>query len=126
MTILSWDKQLDLVEQQFSEVSVLLVSGESTDLVQSSTLLQKMAVELLHSSHGLVATDAQQFHRRAARIQGLARSLPVLREGLIRKLAYVESALKVVMPSAPSGTYADRGPYGNTVRQSGSFKVLSA
>jgi len=116
---------LDLVEQQFNEVSAVLAQGNATQLEVASVALQRLAsdlVELLRTASGDTALRSAIVQR----IKALSEGTTVLRTQLHRQAALVEQTLKVVMPSGPASTYADGGPYGSAMRQSGTFKVLAA
>lgn len=126
MTQNSFLTHLDLVEQQFNEVSVVLAEVNPTQLEVASAALQRLAsdlVELLRTAQG----DEAMRLTVVQRLQALSQGTMLLRSQLHRQAALVEQALKVVMPGGgPVSTYADGGPYGSAVRQSGAFKVLAA
>jgi len=116
---------LDLVEQQFNEVAAVLAQGKATQLEAASATLQRLTsdlVELLRTASG----DAAMRTAIVQRVKALAEGTTLLRTQLHRQAALVEQTLKVVMPSGPASTYADGGPYGSAMRQSGAFKVLAA
>ena len=121
----SWVEQLDLVEQQFNEVSSVLMDGDADGIHSSMGRLQQLAVELLRLANGTGAQDARS-PSSLLKIQSLCRSLPALREVLLRRAAHVETALQIVMPSVARTTYSGQGPYGGGIRQSGSLKAISA
>lgn len=120
------DHQLDLLEQQFKEVFVAVAEDDVATLQSGSAALQQLAVHLVQmmddtESGGLVAAG------RAMRIKALVSGFPALRESLLRRSAYVEQALQLVVPTAPKATYADHSRYGNGARQAGAFTTaLSA
>ncbi len=125
MTQNSFLTHLDLVEQQFNEVSVVLAEVNPIQLEMASTAMQRLAsdlVELLRTAQG----DEAMRLTVVQRLQALSQGTTLLRSQLHRQAALVEQALKVVMPGGPVSTYADGGPYGSAVRQSGAFKVLAA
>jgi len=125
MTQIPLVDHLDLVEQQFNEVSAVLAQGNAVQLEAASTALQRLAsdlVELLRTASG----DAAMRSAIVQRIKALSEGATMLRTQLHRQAALVEQTLKVVMPSGPASTYADGGPYGSAMRQSGAFKVLAA
>ena len=118
-------EHLDLVEQQFNEVAAVLAQGNATQLEFASAVLQKLAsdlVELLRTASG----DAAMRTAVVQRVKALAEGTALLRTQLHRQAALVEQTLKVVMPSGQASTYADGGPYGSAMRQSGAFKVFAA
>lgn len=125
MTKIPLVDHLDLVEQQFNEVSVVLAQGNAIQLEAVSVKLQRLAsdlVELLRTASG----DAAMRTAIVQRVKALAEGTALLRTQLHRRAALVEQTLKVVMPSGPTSTYAEGGPYGSAMRQSGAFKVLAA
>lgn len=125
MTQISLVDHLDLVERQFNEVSAVLAACDSGRLEVASVALQQLAmdlVELLRTASG----DAAMRSSVVQRIKALSEGTTVLRTQLHRQAALVEQTLKVVMPSGAASTYADGGPYGSAMRQSGAFKVLAA
>ena len=117
---------LDLVEQQFNEVSLLLVQGSPQTFVQGCESLQQLSVQLMQ------LLERRDFaHQRtkavALRIQALAKGIVVLRAQLMRRAAFVDQALAVVVPTESKATYGNASsPYGAVTRQSGAFKVLAA
>ena len=125
MTQITFLNHLDLVEQQFNEVSAVLAEVDPTQLVVASAALQRLAselVDLLRTAHG----DEAMRLTVVQRLKALSQGTTLLRSQLHRQAALVEQALKVVMPGGPVSTYADGGPYGSAMRQSGAFKVLAA
>jgi hypothetical protein len=122
----SLQNHLDLVEQKFNEVSVVLANGDADGLAEASAALQALAIEmaeLLTPLPRLRAAPAAQL----LRIRALSDGMVVLRDNLARRAAYVNQALKVVVPTQPKSTYGSAsGPFGGVVQQSGQFKVLAA
>jgi hypothetical protein len=122
----SLENHLDLVEQKFNEVAVVLASGDAQGLAQASAALQALAVEmaeLLTPLPRLRAAPAAQL----LRIRALSDGMVVLRDNLARRAAYVNQALKVVVPTPAKSTYGhSSSPFGGVVQQSGQFKVLAA
>jgi hypothetical protein len=125
MTHPTWGTPLDLVEQQFNEVSVFVAEGNPDQIVVASAALQRMLVDFvqLREAMGLQLKVPPGV---ASRLKALAEGTRMLRAQMYRQAALVEQSLKVVMPSEPEATYADGGPYGSAMRQSGAFKVLAA
>ena len=117
--------QLDLVEQQFNEVSVVLVDGDPDKLEAATAVLQRLSADLaqLHRSTGACVAPGAAV---ALRLKALSDGMALLRSQLLRRAAYVEQALQIVVPTGPSSTYAGGSPYGAALRQSGAFKVLAA
>lgn len=122
----SLEQQLDRVEHQFNAVSSALIEGDPEAVQAASALLQQLSVQFVQM------VDEMGRHSTAAgplapRIQALAGGMPVLRENLMRRSAYVERALQLVVPATQKTTYAaNAGPYGSGVRPSGMFKGFSA
>lgn len=121
---------LDLVEQQFNEVSVLLASGDAVALEQASASLQALAVELMQA---LKASQRKELRAPevVARIRTLSAGVGTLRDNLARRSALVHQALRIVVPQEAKSTYSAGGQgfgqiYGQPVQQSGAFKVLAA
>jgi hypothetical protein len=117
---------LDLVEQQFSEVSVVVANGNPQALQQACEALQQLAMQLMQL---LDRRDFahQRTHAMGLRIQSLAQGIAVVRSQLLRRLAMVDQALTVVVPTEAQATYGKASsPYGAVARQSGAFKVLAA
>ena len=117
--------QLDLVEQQFNEVSVVMVGSDPLALEQASAVFQRLAVEFSCLLEGS-APGALASSETAKRVKSLAQGIGVLRANLLKQAAGVEQALKILVPVNASATYADSGPYGAVTRQTGAFKYLSA
>jgi len=125
MSNISLDAQLDLIEQQFNEVSTALQDGNAQAVQSAAARLQQLAVDFTliveKMGRGRWATP-----QRALRIKGLAHTLPALRENLLRRSAYVDRALEMIIPATKKTTYAGGSAYGDAMRQSGAFKFLSA
>jgi hypothetical protein len=119
--------QLNLVEQQFDEVSCALLDADPAAFQQACAGLQQTAVDFIQLSHhqapgGVLPADMAQ------RVKALAEALPLLREGLYRKAALVERALPLLVPSTeqPSTYAGDSAPYASAMRQSGAFRGVAA
>lgn len=126
MSYSSVDHHLDLLEQQFKEVFVAVAEDDAALLQSGSATLQQLAVHFVQMMDDMAPGDLAAASR-VMRIKALANSFPVLRESLLRRSAYVEQALQLVVPTAPKATYADHSRYGNGARQAGAFTtVLSA
>jgi hypothetical protein len=126
MTTTTLDGQLARIEQQFNELSTLLMDEDPRGVVSASDALQKLAVELLQMADEFGRSSLQS-QSRAARIKTLASVFPLLRSNLLRRSAFVDRALETIIPSAPQNNYAGQAKtYGPSMRQSGAFKVLSA
>ena len=120
------DTQLDCLETQVKELSESLLGANPVAVQTCGATLQRLAVELVHLAHG-AGRDQLGYSRRIQRIKALARGMASLRETLLRRIAYVDRALEVVMPvSRDKPTYAGGSAYGQPVRQSGAFSVFAA
>jgi flagellar hook-associated protein FlgK len=126
MTLSVLQHQLDQVEQQLNEAADLLVSNDAQGLANAGSAIQALSVELMQTlrSH----TDAQATSPTVLnRIQHLASGLNALRENLSRRAAYVDQALRVVLPSPPDLTYTGAAkPFGAVSAPAGTRNVLSA
>lgn len=126
MTTATLDGQLDRIEEQFNQLSAMLLDGDPVGVEAASEVLQSLAVEFLQMVQE-VGRSGLLSDTRAARIQTLASVFPLLRGNVLRRSAFVDRALETIIPNAPQSAYA--GPaktYGSPMRQSGAFKVLSA
>lgn len=120
------ESQLDLVEQQFNEVSALLASGDAVDLERASAGLQALSVELIQSlgGSGRVPTVSRAL---AQRLRNLGQGMASLRVNLARRQAQVQQAMRILVPAAAPTTYGHAaGPYGQAMQNSGAFTVLKA
>lgn len=126
MSFTSLEKQLDLLEQRFSEVSSALIDGDPILVESSSAALQQLAVDFLQIADELGRGSLAPVHL-ALRVKALAVGMPTLHANLLRRSFYVDRALQLVVPATQTTTYsASTNPYGGGVRQSGQFKALSA
>ena len=124
MQNISLETQLALAEQQLDAAVYCLNEGNTQALIEASEGLQATAVslrQLMYAARTVAPADDY-----AAKIGDLARRLISLRENLVRRSAYVERALKVVMPAVERTTYQTQGPYGSTVRSAGAMNIASA
>ena len=124
----AFDRQLDLVEQQFSQVAAFLASGNAPQLETASALLQALRLELarLLQSNSQISPAQRQATR--VRVRELATGLQVLRDGLSRQAAFTQQSLQVVIPTAqPKSTYGSgNSVYGGVPRQAGVHRYLAA
>jgi hypothetical protein len=126
MSNFSLDIQLDALESQFKAVEDSLLTGIPAAVQSNGATLQRLAVEFIQMTEqvGRAQLDSPI---RIRRVKELARGIATVRESLLRQLAYVDRALEIVVPATrEKATYAGVGAYGNPVRQSGAFTVLSA
>lgn len=120
----SIENQLALAEQQLDAAMLCLDVGHSEALLQASAGLQATAVDLVRLMQ--VARADIVLSEYGEKVGDLAQRLIALRENLIRRSAYVERALKVVMPVLDKPTYQTRGPYGSSLRSAGAVNAASA
>lgn len=120
----SIESQLAFAEQQLNTAVHSLNAGHSQALMDASASLQATAVDLVQLMHTVRADTVMADY--GVRIGELAQRLIALRENLIRRSAYVERALKVVMPAVEKPTYQAQGPYGSSLRSAGSRNAASA
>jgi hypothetical protein len=120
-----WLDQLDLVGQQLDEVSALLLEGDPSHLECSAARLQQLSTNLKELVDGAGRQQVQTV-LFVKRLSQMVSRFATLREGLLRRMAHVERALQIVVPTTTRATYVTNGVYGNARRQSGAFKVLSA
>lgn len=124
MQNMSVETQLEIVEKQLNEALSCLTEGDAQALVDASASLQSTAMTLVQLMHThRKSASPKQF---GAKIGQLAQRLIELRENLVRRSAYVDRALQVVLPTADVSQYQIRSPYGNAVRSSGTLRVISA
>ena len=130
MSLTTAEQQLNRLEAQFQaqgQAEFLEYYPDPEDLHSSSAALQQLAVEFLQlrNEGGFHSVNASQLELR---LQGLAQGMLMVRESLLRRNAYVERALAVLVPQAQAKTtYSDSSaPYGSAVRVSGQFKGLAA
>ncbi len=126
MSISSLEQQLDDMERQFDVVASALVGAEPLAVQSNSLALQHMAVNFKHMLEAFGTNRLAHAHL-STRLQALAEKLAGLRENLMRRTAYVEQALQLVIPATEKTTYAQvSGPYGDRVRRTGTFRAFSA
>ena len=120
------EKALADVELCFSEVSEALVSGEPLALEVCSAAMRQAAIDISNVMQGL-SPDERQDKTLKLRLMKIAEGMATVKDGLFRRTALVEMALKTVVPTAQDSTYAKTsGPYGSLGRQTGAFKYLAA
>ena len=116
------------VETRFRAISVALAEGDPATLSAEAAALQQLAVDLqafLNSG----GTLARMSPALLTRMQELLALMPALRDALYRRSAYVDQALKTVVPAvATEATYGSggSGKYGAVAKQSGSMKPIAA
>jgi uncharacterized coiled-coil protein SlyX len=125
-TLTNIEETFALAEQCFEELSQALLSGEPAALAESSTKLQRAALELSVLVNRMPPKDplAQAFK---ARLKKLATGLNVRRESLIRRTVLVDRALNALVPATVKSTYGTSGKtYAAVGKQTGAFKFLAA
>ncbi len=120
----SIENQLILVEHRLDAAVECLNAGHAQALAQASEALQITAVDLVQMMHK-TRIDAISPEIRA-KIGQLAQRFIALRENLLRRSAFVDRALKVVLPSVGESSYQPTRPYGAGPRSSGTMTMVSA
>ena len=120
----SVDTQLALLAQTLDAASQCLNDGDAQALTQASEALQTTALGLLQM---MQTTRIPTAHTElSTQVGQLAQRLIALRENLLRRSAFVDRALKVVIPTVSAATYQPAGPYGAGPRSSGTMNPMSA
>ena len=122
----TFDNQLNLLESELQALTASLIEGDAVLLQNASTNFQNLTVELLHMvkesrrvSSGVVAD--------ARRMAALANGMASFRDNLLRRSAYVDTALGMLIPeSKDKATYSGSRVYGSPAKRSGSFHAFSA
>lgn len=122
----TFDKQLSLLESQLHELTASLLEGSPATLQDASAKLQHLTVELLR-----MAKDTKRVALREPmdmrRVVALSNGMASFRENLLRRSAYIDSALGVLIPESKNkSTYTGSSVYGSSARRSGSFNAFSA
>ena len=116
--------QLALVEKHLEAAVHCLNAGDAQALTQASEALQATALGLVQMMH--TTRDGGSPLEFSAKIGQLAQRLIALRENLLRRSAFVDRALKVVIPTLSEATYQSTGPYRAGSRSSGTMNAMSA
>lgn len=120
-----FESLLSQIEEQFQVVSLALVSGEASGLVNASAALRQASLDFgqcLENSRRVPLAESTRL-----RIQKMAAGLAAQREGLLRLTAVADQSLNALIPATRKVTYAAASsPFATHARQSGAFKVLSA
>jgi hypothetical protein len=115
------------VEARFRAISVALSEGNPESLNEEAAALQQLAVDLqaFLNSGGTLARMSPALLQR---MQELLALMPVLRDALYRRSAYVDQALATLVPVAAEATYGSGGnaKYGVIPKQSGTLKTVAA
>lgn len=122
----TFDNQLNLLESQLQALTASLIDGDAVLLQNVSANFQNLTVELLHmvKESRRVSSGAVVDARRMA---VLANGMAIFREHLLRRSAYVDTALGTLIPeSKDKATYSGSRVYGSPAKRSGSFNAFSA
>lgn len=126
MTSIVFEDLLDKVQQQVVIVRDVLLVNDPAQLESSAQRLQLMVADL-YRMHEQLVKAGQSPKKLTLRMKELSAALTLLRESLLRKSAYVDQALKIILPENPDATYAPKsGPYSSGLRKSGKFGGYSA
>ena len=127
MSELALDPYWERVETRFRAISAALSEGNPASLNEEAAALQQLAVDLqaFLNSGGTLARISPGLLKR---MQELLALMPVLRDALYRRSAYVDQALSTLVPVAAEATYGNGGAakYGVLPKQSGSLKTVAA
>ena len=120
----SIENQLLLVEQQLDAAMDYLNAGNAQALTQASEALRNTAVDLVQMMNRTrLGATGPEFN---AKLGQLAQRLISLRENLLRRSAFVDRALTVVLPTVGETTYQPTRPYGTGPRSSGTMTMVAA
>lgn len=120
------EQQLDQLESACNAASLALSEGDPAAVQAASSTLQQLAVDVLQLLSS-ANRPTQNLESAILRIRALSNALPALRENLLRRSAYVDQALALVIPSMQKTTYAKSGGiYGAAAPQSGAFRGFRA
>lgn len=125
------EQQLDHLERQCEVVASALIGTDPAEVQTSSLALQQMAVNFTQMLGEPGHNGLALAHQRV-RLKALAQSMQTLRATLLRRMAYVEQALQLVIPATQKTTYAAPAlgktsrSYGQGGRPSGMFNGFSA
>ena len=126
MPFSTFEQLLARVEQQIGVVRAALLSDDPALLESATQNLQQVVTEVFRTYEQLSKSGKTPKHL-ALRMKELSAALSTVRENLMRKSAFVEQALQIVLPEKPQSTYAPKsGPYGSAMRKSGKFGGYSA
>ena len=127
MSELAVDPYWERVEARFRAISAALAEGNPVTLSEEAEALQQLAVDLqaFLNSGGTLARMSPALLQR---MQELIALMPALRDALYRRSAYVDQALKTLVPVAAEATYGSgsTAKYGAIPKQSGSLKTVAA
>jgi hypothetical protein len=120
------EQQLDKLEYACNAATLALSEGDPAAVQAASATLQQLAVDVLQLVNS-ASRSTQNPESAILRIRALSNALPALRENLLRRSAYVDQALALVIPSMQKTTYAkSAGIYGAAAPQSGTFRGFRA
>lgn len=120
----SLELQLTELEAQLADLAASLLDADPEHVRIASQGVQRLvgACAQLAASPSLSGSAPLR-----GRLVKISQSLGLLREQLARRQAYVDHALKLLIPSAqPATTYGSKGLYASANRASGSLRPVSA
>lgn len=122
------ETSLARVEFCFDAVSAAIIKGDPQSLQSASAELKQAAVDfsgLWSTGQFSEQADAKEIKLRLANMMD---GFAMQRENLIRRNAWVERALNVIIPASATDTYQQSaGQYGSGgVRPSGEFRFIAA
>ena len=127
MSELALEPYWERVETRFRAISAALAEGNPVALNDEAAALQQLAVDLqaFLNSGGTLARMSPALMQR---MQELLALMPVLRDALYRRSAYVDQAVKTLLPNVAEATYGSgvSVKYGAIPKQSGSLKTIAA
>ena len=122
----TFNDQVDHLEVQLQQLTERLIDGDPFLLQDASATFQRLTVELLQIAKDTQRTQPGSFDG-FRRISALSSAMTGFRENLLRRSAYIDCALGVLIPTTgEKATYAGSRVYGAPARRSGSFIPFSA
>jgi hypothetical protein len=120
------EQQLARVEQQIGVVASALLSDDPAVLEAGTKNLQQVVTDMFRCHEQLLKSGKSPKHL-TLRVKELSAALASVRDNLMRKSAFVDQTLQIVLPERQQSTYAPKsGPYGSAMRKSGKFGGYSA
>ena len=126
MSQITFDNQLNLLESQLHELTASLIEGDPVLMQDASVQLQHLMVELLQLVKGSKRISPS-IVADTRRMSTLANGMASFRENLLRRSAYVDNALGLLIPESKNkATYAGSRVYGSPATRSGTFNAFAA
>lgn len=131
MTTTQFVHLLSQVEDQVAQLTQALATPGPDALVAVTGALQRALQDFARLAQQVRAQTAWDAATRQ-RVKALAANLAMQRESIARRSALTDLALKSLMPSVQTDTYAapmgglGRSTYGSVGRRSGEFRVSTA